>query len=125
MGFYSEMLNILLRIAAFMIGAGHIVGYFGFAKYYDPWIVVHGISLLALSVTPISWVKRNSVLFMLMGFVTALSYFVAGLPFLDEKHDMTARSIFLAEFIALMGIFIVVTVRFLYTRSRHGSRHHG
>lgn len=118
MGFYSEMLNLLLRVAAFMIGAGHIVGYFGFAKYYDPWVVVPGISLLALSVMPIYWVKRNSVLFMLMGFVTALSYFVAGLPFLDERHDVTARFIFLTEFIALMGMFIFAAVRFMYTRSR-------
>lgn len=118
MSFYSEMLNLLLRVVAFMVGAGHIVGYFGFAKYYDPWIVVPGISLLALSVIPISWVKLNSVLFMLMGFVTALSYFVAGLPFLDERHDMTARSIFLAEFVILMSIFIFATVKFMRTRAK-------
>ncbi len=103
-----SVLNAFFRVIIFMIGAGHIVGYFGYAQYYNPWIVVPGIILLALSMTSFSWIKRNFYFFILVNLIIALSYFLGGLPFLDERHDAIARFILFAEFIGLLIFFIVM-----------------
>lgn len=104
-----KFIFLIVRCFAIFLAVGDLLGILMFLSTSQPAVAGIPIALLIVSLTPASKLKSRPWLLIIVSALVILSYVIAGVPFLNIREGVIARSLHFTELLLII-IFILQAV---------------